>query len=210
MSTAPTQIYAFAGSRSLSIAGEDTAYIALAAMVRAHPALALVCGCCRGADSVALRAAGPLGLAPRLSVLCAFGPPVARRGATAWPGVLTTSSPHSVSVAVAAGAHAAYWSGGGHAVPVAVRLACRTRAVAAAATAGGLVIVEGRYGPGSALMVRSLTDRGLPVWVVPVADGPGGLPPIAGAWRWDYPAMLGGLGTWCLPGAAPSALTLAA
>jgi hypothetical protein len=170
-----------------------------------------VLGCCRGADATALGAAAHLGVGQRMSVFCAFGPPVTRHGATAWPGVLASSSPRAVAAAVAAGARAAYWAGGGPAAPVAVRLACRTRAVATASTAGGIVVVDGRFGPGSGLMVRSLADRGLPIWVIPVANIPWRRPPIAGAWRWDYPAMLGGLGAWYLPGiAGQGALSLAA
>jgi len=170
---------ALCGSRRLPSAGH-----ALAGRV-AQGVLAsgrsLVLGCCTGADAAAL-AACPPGSAVR--VLAAFGPGGAGAG--------RHSAVAPVAAFAAAGGAVSWWSGGGSGVPLAWRLAGRTRAVVRAGP-GGLVAVFGSPGSrGSLLACRTAAGQGSPVAAFPVGFR-GELLPVLGAGAW-VPAE--GSGVW--------------
>jgi len=172
-------VVALCGSRRLPSAGR-----ALAGRV-AQGVLAsgrsLVLGCCTGADAAAL-AACPSGSA--VQVLAAFGPGGAGAG--------RHSAVAPVAAFAAAGGAVSWWAGGGSAVPLAWRLAARTRAVVQAGS-GGLVAVFGAPGSrGSLLACRAAAGQGSPVLAFPVGFR-GELLPVLGAGAW-VPA--GGAGVW--------------
>lgn len=187
--SAAPPLWAFGGSRSLGPEASALASAAAAALLQGGAGL--VVGCCKGADASALSAAVGAGLANRVSVLGAFGPlgPAGR-----WPaGACPASAVASVRAAVRAGAAYRPWAGGSPSVPLSARLSGRTRAVAAAASAGALVVLA----PGSRgalILARAVARRGLPVLALPVC---GAQLPALGAGRW-VPASgaLGQLGAF--------------
>lgn len=183
-------LWAFGGSRSL---GPQAS--ALASQVAAHLLLGgaeLVTGCCTGADASALSAAVSAGLANRVSVLGAFGP----LGAPGHPpaGSCPASALATVRAAVRGGATFQPWAGGPASVSLSARLSGRTRAVAAAASAGAVVVLA----PGSRgalILARAVARRGLPLVVVPVQGAQ--LPDLARAWV-PISGVLGQLGAYQL------------
>jgi hypothetical protein len=183
-------LWAFGGSRSLG--PEASALASQAAAVLLQGGAGLVVGCCKGADASALSAAVAAGLAHRVSVLGAFGPlgPAGRAPAGACPA----SAVASVRAAVRAGAAFQPWAGGPGSVPLSARLSGRTRAVAAAASAGALVVLA----PGSRgalILARAVARRGLPVVALPV--GGAQLPDLGARWV-PVPGALGRLGAFQL------------
>ena len=74
------------------------------------------------------------------------------------------------------------WAGGGAEVPLAARLARRTRAVAGAATAGALVWLP-RQSQGTLLLARCAVAR-VPVLALPLGCGGEQLPPLDGTGHW--------------------------
>jgi predicted Rossmann fold nucleotide-binding protein DprA/Smf involved in DNA uptake len=170
---------ALCGSRRLPPAGQALAgRVARGVLASGRP---LVLGCCTGADAAAL-AACPPGSAVR--VLAAFGPGGAGAG--------RHSAVAPVAAFAAAGGAVSWWAGGGSAVPLAWRLAARTRAVVQAGS-GGLVAVFGAPGSrGSLLACRAAAGQGSPVLAFPVGFR-GELLPVLGAGAW-VPA--GGAGVW--------------
>jgi hypothetical protein len=137
---------ALCGSRRLPPAGQALAgRVARGVLASGRP---LVLGCCTGADAAALGACPP-GSAVR--VLAAFGPGGAGAG--------RHSAVSRVAAFAAAGGAVSWWAGGGSAVPLAWRLAARTRAVVQAGS-GGLVAVFGAPGSrGSLLACRAAAGR---------------------------------------------------
>ncbi len=187
--TAP--LWAFGGSRSL---GPHAS--ALASKAAAHLLLGgaeLVMGCCTGADASALSAAVSAGLANRVSVLGAFGPlgPPGR-----WPaGACPASAVATVRAAVRGGATFHPWAGGPASVPLSARLSARTRAVAAAASAGAFVVLAPKS-RGALILARAVARRGLPVLALPVCGAQ--LPDLSGC-RWaPVSGVLGQLGAYRL------------
>jgi predicted Rossmann fold nucleotide-binding protein DprA/Smf involved in DNA uptake len=170
---------AFCGSRRLPPAGRALAgRVAQGVLASGRP---LVLGCCTGADAAALGACPP-GSAVR--VLAAFGPGGAGAG--------RHSAVSRVAAFAAAGGAVSWWAGGGSSVPLAWRLAARTRAVVQAGS-GGLVAVFGAPGSrGSLLACRAAAAQGSPVVAFPVGFR-GELLPVLGAGAW-VPA--GGSGVW--------------
>ena len=184
--TAP--LWAFGGSRSLGPEASALASAAAAALLASGAEL--VVGCCKGADASALSAAVDLRAANRVSVLGAFGPlgPAGR-----WPaGAGPASAVASVRAAVRAGATFQPWAGGPASLPISARLAARTRAVAAGAATGALVVLAPRS-RGSLILARAVARRGLPVLALPVCGAQ--LPELGARW---VPAsgVLGALGAW--------------
>lgn len=182
-------VWAFGGSRSLSADAATLAGHAAVSLLRSGASLVL--GCCQGADASALSAAVRAGYAGRVSVLGAFGP-LGPSGA--WPaGACSASAVASVRAAVCAGATFQPWAGGSSSVPLSARLSGRTRAVAAAASAGAVVVLA----PGSRgalILARAVARRGLPVLALPVC---GARLPALGAGRWvPAPGLLGELGAF--------------
>lgn len=100
-----------------------------------------------------------------------------------------------VAAAVAAGAAVRWWAGGGPSVPLRARLAARTRAVVAAATAGLLLFPSSPVSRGSWLAARCALTRGLPVVVVPLGFAPSLLPSL-GAGRWAPCSLVPGGWRW--------------
>lgn len=202
-------LLAVGGSRRLSPAGRDLTTWVAERLLSGGAALAV--GCSTGADAAVMRLAVRLGRAPQLRVFTAFGPVVGSRSSFAVAGAGSCSDPGAVAGAAAAGARVKAWAGGGLGLSLPVRLANRTRAVAQAATHGGVLVCEGGVGVGSLLLVRSLATRGLPIWVHTVSAPWGSPPPIPGAWVRVAPDLLGGIPTWHLPAVpAQGALWLAA
>lgn len=171
-------MWAVAGSRCLPPGGASVVSFALAAV---SPSAVSV-GCCLGADAVALGCLAP----SRLRVFAAFGPRGV--GACRWSAVA------AVSVCAALGAPVSWWAGGGLAVPLAARLAGRTRAVVSAASSGLLLFPSAPLSRGSWLAARLALARGLPVVAFPLGFAPEQLPvlgpgawqpaPWRGGWRW--------------------------
>lgn len=175
---------AVAGSRRLSSAASARVAALASELLDAGHRLAV--GCCTGADEAVLRAAVARGQAHRLEVLCAFGP--GGTGACVW------SAGAAVEAAAAHGAHVVWWAGGGYAVPVAARLAKRTRAVAAAGAAGVVVCFGSPASRGSVLACREALRLGRPLRALPVGCSVCAVPlPEAGVWR---AAGRGGLLEW--------------
>ena len=132
----------------------------------------VVTGCCNGADAAAVSA---LAGVPALSVFAIFD----RHGRGAWAG----SSVSRVGFAASLGSQVAWLAGGPLSLRLGVRLARRTAAVAATATAGACVFFQGPQSRGSALLARLVAARGLPVVGVAVGFGARALPPLgAGSW----------------------------
>jgi hypothetical protein len=172
---------ALGGSRHLPPAGYRLAgELACAAVGSGH---ALVCGCSVGADQAALVAVAG---SPLLSVRAAFGPvspPWSGSRVTA-PGACALSAVAAVALALHAGSPVHWWCGGGPGVPLAARLAARTRSVAHAASAGALVVLSSPHSRGSLLLARGAAARGLPVVAVCCGFGVEHLAPL-GAGHWS-------------------------
>jgi len=170
---------ALCGSRRLPPAGQALAgRAARGVLASGRP---LVLGCCTGADAAALAACPP---GSAVQVLAAFGPGGAGAG--------RHSAVAPVAAFAAAGGAVSWWAGGGSAVPLAWRLAARTRAVVRAGS-GGLVAVFGSPGSrGSLLACRAAAAQGSPVLAFPVGFR-GELLPVLGAGAW---APAGGVGVW--------------
>lgn len=177
-------MWAVAGSRSLPAGSVPRIQSALAAMGPVPVAV----GCCVGADAAVL-AALP---ASRLAVFAAFGP--------GGQGACSLSAVGPVGMACAAGAAVTWWAGGGLTVPLAARLAGRTRAVVSAASAGLLLFPASPSSRGSWLAAQLAVARGLPVVVVPLGFhaaalpllGPGGWSPsplVPGGWAWSAASL---------------------
>ncbi|MCF7991096.1 MAG: hypothetical protein K9M02_11695 [Thiohalocapsa sp.] len=157
----------------------------------------LVVGCAKGADAAAIEVAVSGGAAGRLHILCAFGPVASLEEADRTPGICASSAPRAVALAAAAGARVVPWAGGPAPLPVRARLARRTAAVAAACTAGAVVLLRAQS-RGSLLLARSVAKRGLPVLAVPVDCAAADLPLLGqGRWAEDRARLLGpGLLRW--------------
>jgi predicted Rossmann fold nucleotide-binding protein DprA/Smf involved in DNA uptake len=171
-------VVAVAGSRSLPPGGAPLVVSVACSLVAAGASL--VVGCAVGADA-AVVAAVPLA---SLQVLAAFGP----GGAGAWAG----SAVSAVRAFAAAGGAVVWWAGGGPAVPLRARLATRTRAVVAEASAGLVVFFASPVSRGSVLAAQLAAARGLPVVAFPLGFAPAPLP-LLGCGSW-VPA--GGSGGW--------------
>lgn len=190
-SAAPT--WAVGGPRRLNTAGVRAAEAAALALLASGARLAV--GCCTGADAAAITAAVQAAQAEQLHVRCAFGP-VPRCPSSA-PGTCRWSAPGAVALAERYGAQVQPWAGGPAELPPAARLHRRTEAVAAAATAGALVLLHPRS-TGAALLARTVARRGLPVLALPLGCRAEALPALDSSGRWE-PA--GRVGTLALPGA---------
>lgn len=170
-------VVALAGSRSLCPSGAGV--VAHVARSLAAAGMPLVVGCATGADAAALAAVSPG------SVRCfaAFGP----GGVGSWAG----SAVLAVSRFAAAGGSVWWWAGGGPAVPLRARLAARTRAVVAQASA--LVVLVNSVGSrGSMLAARFAAARGVPVLAFPLGFPAANLPPLGrGSW-----VLISGPGMW--------------
>jgi hypothetical protein len=177
-------VVAVAGSRSLPPGGAPR--VAGVARLLVAVGASLVVGCAVGADATVV-AAVPLAA---LRILAAFGP----GGAGAWAG----SAVAAVRAFAAAGGAVVWWAGGGPAVPLRARLAARTRAVVANASAGLVVFFGSPASRGSVLAAQLAAARGLPVVAFPLGLAPAQLPLLgcgswvpaggsagwAGAWVW--------------------------
>ncbi|MGH8646385.1 MAG: hypothetical protein ACREX4_18770 [Gammaproteobacteria bacterium] len=117
------RVVAVAGSSRLPPGGAEL--VARVARALEASGCSLVVGGCAGADQAALSAASAV------RVLCAFGP----GGAGAGPA----SAVRAVLAAQASGVPVAWWAGGSPSVPLKARLARRTAAVVAEASAGCVV-----------------------------------------------------------------------
>jgi hypothetical protein len=182
----PCGVVAVAGSRSLPL--EASALVAAVCRSLVASGRSLVVGCCSGADAAVLGCAvAPSGRgvpAARVSCLCAFGP----GGSGAGPA----SAVSAVEAFAAAGGSVAWWAGGPSSVPLSARLAARTRAVVAQASAGCVVFFASPLSRGSLLAARCAVSRGLPVFAFPVGFA-GRLLPSLGAGAW---VPVSGSGVW--------------
>lgn len=197
-------VVAVVGSRRLP--PEASALVAAVAGELVAGGCSIVVGCCAGADAAVLAAlagAGGYAAGAPLRVLAAFGPV-----SPPWPAAHYTapgasrdySAVAAVADALLAGADVRWWAGGGPDVPLRARLAARTRAVVAEASA--LVVFPASpavAGSGTWLAARLATDRGLPVVAFPLGFPPAELTELGagqwvalpgprvwiGAWRWS-------------------------
>jgi hypothetical protein len=167
---------ALAGSRSLPPGGSQLVAQVARSLVSAGSSL--VVGCAAGADAAALAAVPP----GSVRIFSAFGP-----GGAGSAG--RVSAVAAVCAFAAAGGSMAWWAGGSAARPLRARLAARTRAVVAEASAL-VVFFTSPASRGSSLAARFAAERGLPVVAFPL--GFFGLPAL-GLGRWT-PA--GGSGCW--------------
>ncbi|MBK1633554.1 hypothetical protein CKO31_22970 [Thiohalocapsa halophila] len=190
-------VWAFGGPRRIGPA--EARLAARAARLLLDRGAEVVCGCATGADAAFMAAASDID-AERLQVCTAFGPVRATPGvAPAAPGACGHSAVRAVQLAAAAGAVVQPWAGGGPALPLAARLARRTRVVARASTAGAVVWLRPRS-RGSLLLARAIAARGLEVVAVPLGCLPADLPPLDGAGSWRPPrsgSLAMELGGWC-------------
>lgn len=206
---AAPSILAIGGSRRLSPAGTETARLISSALVGSGYGLAV--GCATGADAAVIASAAQAGAGSRLRIFTAFGPVTGSASTFAVAGSGSCSASATVAAAGRAGARVTAWAGGGPGLPFPVRLSNRTRAVARAASLGGVVICEGPPGNGSGLLIRSLAGRGLPVWLFPVGWVGGYALPVNGPWSWGWHPFNLSLPCWYLPGqATQGALPMAA
>ncbi|MGH8609705.1 MAG: hypothetical protein ACREX9_20550, partial [Gammaproteobacteria bacterium] len=173
------RVVAVAGSSRLPPGGAQL--VVRVARALEASGLSLVVGCCAGADQAALSAVSAV------RVLCAFGP----GGAGAGP----TSAVAAVLAAEASGVPVAWWAGGPPSVPLKARLARRTAAVVAEASAGCVLFPSSPVvaGSGSWLAASLALARGLPLVAFPVGF-PASELPLLGAGEWG-PA---GSGVWSL------------
>ena len=129
----------FCGSRSLPVSSSALVSRVVGAVLASRRPL--VVGCCVGADASVVRAVLAAGVAPRLSVFCAFGPvspPCGTAPRVEAPGASSSVSwPSGVGAALRAGASVRWWSGGGLAVPLTGRLANRSATLVSAAASSG-------------------------------------------------------------------------
>ncbi|MCC7278225.1 MAG: hypothetical protein IT487_07905 [Chromatiaceae bacterium] len=199
----PYDVWAVGGSRKLSPAGRALAQYVAGQLLAARARLAV--GCCTGADAAFIECAAGRGFASRLWIFSAFGPIEARAGAVAAAGTCRSSAVGAVAAAKSSGAAIIPWAGGRPDMPVVARLRARTTQVAYAATAGGVIVADGQFGPGSLLLASHLAAHGCPVYAVTLA--PMVPPPGPGGWLADH---FLGLPCWRLPATAPAALAIAA
>jgi hypothetical protein len=172
-------VVAFAGSRQISKDG--AAVVAGVARAFAESGRSLVIGCCRGADAAVLSAVP----ASFVRVFSAFGP--AGEGA----GPMSAVAP--VLSFAAAGGAVVWWAGGGSSLPLSARLARRTRAVVACASAGLVLFPSSPHSRGSWLAAQLAVARGLPVVAFPLGFAPS-LLPLLGAGGWSRVARAGVFG----------------
>ncbi|MGH8652645.1 MAG: hypothetical protein ACREYE_10965, partial [Gammaproteobacteria bacterium] len=163
----PPGVVAVAGSSRLPPGGAQL--VARVALALEASGFSLAVGCCAGADQVALSAVSAV------RVLCAFGP----GGAGAGPA----SAVRAVLAAQVSGVPVAWWAGGPPSVPLKARLARRTAAVVAQASAGCVVFFGSPVSRGALLAAELAAARGLPVIAFPVGFPASELPPLwAGRW----------------------------
>jgi hypothetical protein len=171
---------ALVGSRSLPAAGVALVARVVRALARAGRPLCV--GCAVGADAAALSAAVAAGCAPSVSVFAV--------GGSSGSGFCSLSALAGVRVAAAAGASVAWWSGGPASVPLAARLACRSRACVAAAPGGVVAFLSSPASAGSLAAVSLAAASGLSVCVFCLGFSPSLLPQLGGSW---VPAAAAGL-----------------
>lgn len=195
-------VWAVGGSRSLSGAGQAVARYIAEEMLASGARLAV--GCCTGADAAFIAGAAGQGFASRLWIFSAFGPIQARAGAVAAAGTCRSSAVGAVAAAKQAGAAIIPWAGGGPDLHIVARLRARTSQVAYAATAGGVIVADRTFGPGSLLLASNLAAHGCAVYAITLAP----MVPAPGPGGWAAGYFLG-LPCWRLP-AGQGILPLAA
>ena len=190
---------AIGGSRSLSSLHVGAVRSVTRALLDAGYSLRV--GCAVGVDSTVISSV-PAALVSRCHVLAAFGPVSppygAPQGRYSAPGAWSGSAVASVAQHVQRGGPVTWWAGGDESVPGQARLAARTRAVVAQASAGCVVFFESPGSKGSALCARSAMSRGLPVFAFPLGFSGLNLPSLgAGSWsRFSVPSPLAGCYIW--------------
>lgn len=169
---------AVGGSRDLDGAGA-AAFLDLAAAWQAGGRQVGV-GCSVGADALALR-----GLVyPRLADVFAVCSP---SGSGAWAGTALAD----VLAAGRRGAHVRWYTGGAPDLPLAVRLAARSRALGCHSPAGCLVALTSPSSRGSLQLAGTVAGRGLPVVALACAFPSYCLPPLAPGGHWRRLAKAG-------------------
>lgn len=179
-----------AGSGSVAVAGSralpPSAAPLVAAVCRSLVACGhgLIVGCATGADRAVLAADLPVAAVRCCAI---FGPGPGFVGS--WHG----SAAPAVGRFAASGGTVAWLAGGPLSVPLPVRLAARTRAVVAQASAGCVVFFASPASRGSRLAASLAAARGLPVFGFPLGF-PGRLLPPLGAGAWS--PFTAGSGVW--------------
>jgi hypothetical protein len=214
-------IVGFCGSRSLPASAEVSALVSgvVGSVLAGVPRRGVAVGCAVGGDALVVSAALALDASSQLRVFAAFGPvsppwPAARFSA---PGASSSvSSVTGVAGALAAGASVTWWAGGGPSVPIARRLASRSKtmvsAVAASGAGCGLVgfvsspcpaglfpspspsACFSGFGSGSWASLALASGLGLPVVVFPVrtlASAGDPCPALPASWPGSWLALSG-------------------
>lgn len=160
----------FGGSRSLGAAGVSVARLVSSALLARGVSVSV--GCAPGADAVCVSVFVSAGAAARVRLFAVGGP----AGGFPRPGV-----PAWVRGAVSAGCSVAWWAGGGPAVPLAARLAARSRACVGSGVSAAVFVVSSPRSRGSFGAAAAAARGGVPVFVVAV--GSFALPSL-GRGRW--------------------------
>ena len=198
----PYDVWAVGGSRGLSRGGQAVAEYLAGELLACGARLAV--GCCTGADAAFINCTIGRGFARRLWIFSAFGPIQAKAGGVAAAGTCRSSAVSAVAAAKQSGAAIIPWSGGGPDLHLKARLRARTTHVAYAATAGGVIVADNVFGPGSLLLASQLAAHGCPVYAVTLAP----MVPAPGPGGWIAGNFLG-LPCWRLPAAGGDSLSLA-
>lgn len=176
--TNPTRIM-FGGSRSYTNLNQVAQVVK--AVLRSGASISV--GCAVGADALVIAATVGAGAAARLSISAVFGP----SGVGAWAG----SAVAVVNSARAAGASVTWWSGGPVSIPLRGRLAQRSVATLARATAAVFFLSDDGT-PGSLATAAQATKRRIQVFAF-CATQPRPLSGCVGHWQ---PCQLANLAAW--------------
>lgn len=170
----------FGGSRSFS----SPAVVAPVVRAALASGSSVAVGCASGADQLVLSSA--VSVSARRVSLFSVGGPV---GGFPCGGV-----PSWVSAAARAGASVSWWAGGGPAVPLRARLACRSRALVRSGLSAFVLFLSPGALPssGSLLAGAAAVLAGVPLFAFSVAC-PASLPGLAGSW---VPSSFLGFSCW--------------
>lgn len=190
---------AIGGSRSLSSLHVGAVRSVTRGLLDAGYSLRV--GCAVGVDAAVIGSVPPA-MVQSCHVFAAFGPTsppyTAPQGRYSAPGAWSGSAVATVARHVNLGGPVTWWAGGGQGVPGQARLAARTRAMVAQASAGCVVFFSDPGSRGSALCARSAAARGLPVFAWPLGFSGLDLPSLgSGSWsRFSVPSPLAGCYIW--------------
>jgi predicted Rossmann fold nucleotide-binding protein DprA/Smf involved in DNA uptake len=175
-----SHITAIAGSRSTTHAQASLVHRVTSAIIKSGSVISV--GCAKGVDQAALRCC--LAANHPVNIQAAFF----ANGS----GSCSASNVSGVSQAHQAGHPVTYWPQSSAQVPLVARLARRTQAVVATASAALVAFQFSTQSRGTALAVKAAIKKGLPVYLFAPGLGAHHLPQLpGGAW-----VPSGGKGVW--------------